>query len=320
LRAHTIRLKSQFRKIKEIKSMVNGGSKVKMIRIDWSEALDLPQTRQEKGDYYHTRSVNINTAVLYEGDGITAIGTFSDAKSKKAAATWASLRKMLYETDFSDTETLFIVSDSPTSQYRNVFNAYLENQFALEKKIQVCHVFTEAGHGKGPMDGVGAVLKKTAHRVIAYRRDAVITNTQQLLEHFPPTNISISTYTNAYIELITATIPSHLRLLSKGMGIGSVHEWIVAGDDSIKLKRLSQDQQYATACFSSEKLFKGRKKRVVEDTEDQHHRDDEEVSTQASVSGVISANNGCNSDDGIDGIDFNLKTYKICTCLQQKYH
>lgn len=117
------------------------------------------------------------------------------------------------------------------------------------------------------MDGVGAVLKKKAHNVIAYKREAVIKNTEQLLDYFPSTDIAISAYTNEDIGTINATIPSELRIQSKGLSIGKVHEWVVTGDDSIKWKALSGDAEYATARFSTGKLYKGRKTRVVVDDE-----------------------------------------------------
>ena len=47
-------------------------------------------------------------------------------------------------------------ADSPSSQYRNKFNAYLPKYWAVQNGINLYWVFTETGHGKGSMDGVGA--------------------------------------------------------------------------------------------------------------------------------------------------------------------
>ena len=57
--------------------------------------------------------------------------------------------------------TMYIITGSPTSQYRNFGNMYLAQKFAQASQIQLTWVFTESGHGKGPMDGVGAAIKNS---------------------------------------------------------------------------------------------------------------------------------------------------------------
>ena len=60
---------SQYRRIKEIKGIVaDPAKKSKLVRIDWSENVELFQTRQEKSHYYTTISASINPGVLYDHD------------------------------------------------------------------------------------------------------------------------------------------------------------------------------------------------------------------------------------------------------------
>ena len=54
--------------------------------------------------------------------------------------------------DMLDVETLYIASDSPSSQYRNKFNVFLTKDWAVKNEKDVYWIFTESGHGKGPMD------------------------------------------------------------------------------------------------------------------------------------------------------------------------
>ena len=54
--------------------------------------------------------------------------------------------------NMEEIEQLFIITDSPTSQYRNKGCAFLTKRFAEEKNVDVTCIFTESGHGKGPMD------------------------------------------------------------------------------------------------------------------------------------------------------------------------
>ena len=61
---------------------------------------------------------------------------------------------MLKSVDLAETETLYIASDSPANQYRNKNNVFLTKKWAIENQIDVYWIFTETGHGKGPMDGM----------------------------------------------------------------------------------------------------------------------------------------------------------------------
>ena len=37
---------------------------------------------------------------------------------------------------------------------------FLTKEWVMDNEIQVFWIYTETGHGKGPMDGVGAAVKK----------------------------------------------------------------------------------------------------------------------------------------------------------------
>ena len=49
-----------------------------------------------------------------------------------------------------------VLTDSPSSQYKNAGCAFLAKKLAESNKIDASWIFTETDHGKGPMDGVGA--------------------------------------------------------------------------------------------------------------------------------------------------------------------
>ena len=87
------------------------------MRTDWSENVELFQTFQEKSDYYNSRNASVNAAILYSPDGVQSLGTVSDVLCHRALSTWTSLTEMFNYVDYKDTKTLYIASDSPTSQY-----------------------------------------------------------------------------------------------------------------------------------------------------------------------------------------------------------
>lgn len=250
LQEHSNRFRSQYRKIRELKNLVvEPTNKSVFLRIDWSENVKLFQTRQEKSEYYCSTSCSVNAAVLYSPDGVIGLGTISDVKSHTAPSVWASLTEILKLVDLTDTETLYIASDSPSSQYRNKNNIFLTKLWAVKNKKDVHWIFTESGHGKGPMDGIGAKIKTTIKDTIAYLPNEVIRTTNELLNHLPLMhNILIGTYTDKDVQTYSSMLPKNLVIVSS-FGLSKVHEVVLNKEDNnmIKWKKLSSDDKYTNA-------------------------------------------------------------------------
>ena len=70
------------------------------------------------------------------------------------------------ELEIGELKELFIVTDSPTSQHRNAACTYLTKQFAEETGVDIVWIFTESGHGNGPMDGVGDTIKNSINEAV----------------------------------------------------------------------------------------------------------------------------------------------------------
>ena len=147
-------------------------------------------------------------------------------KSYTTPSTWASLSEIFKFLDLTNVETLYIVSDSTCNQYRNQNNVFLTKQWAVKSNINVCWVFTESGHGKGPMDGIGAKIKMKVKDTIAFLPNEVIRNTAELLNHLPlMDNISIATYTENSVQNNTSLLPNPKNLkINSALGISKVYE------------------------------------------------------------------------------------------------
>ena len=192
--------------------------------------------------------------MLYEKEGTQSFGTISDVKSHKADATWASLAKIFTHIDFSDCNHLYVVSDSPTSQYRNKKNVLLMKDWAVSNKVEFTWVYTESGHGKGPMDGVGSGIKRAVKDTISYRPNDVIRDTTQLMEHLPElNNIIIDTYNEEDVlkarQGFGQENVNSLKIISNGIGISNVHEIYCDINDEKKCqwKALSEDKEFIKA-------------------------------------------------------------------------
>lgn len=79
------------------------------------------------------------------------------------------LRKLipLIKENYPQLEKVNYLTDSPTSQYRNktIFILLCNHQNEFEG-IQAKWDYLEAGHGKGPCDGLGASVKRSADMAI----------------------------------------------------------------------------------------------------------------------------------------------------------
>ncbi|PZC79665.1 hypothetical protein B5X24_HaOG216064 [Helicoverpa armigera] len=143
--------------------------------------------------------------------------TLSECLRHDAGAVFAHMQKILDTICLSHPiKTLHVLSDGPTAQYRNRKAFFLFSQYITQRYgIQIASWnFCEAGHGKGPMDGVGAVIKRTADRLVAHGEDipdfaafvkAVETNI---------TNIDISVVTEGNMEDIDKVLTDQGKSIS----------------------------------------------------------------------------------------------------------
>lgn len=128
------------------------------------------------------RHITLHTAILYYFDcseiekyKTQAYCTLSENNRHDAAAVWAHLVPLLrfIERNAPQVKHLHIISDSPSSQYRNkkVFYLIPKLHWHFDNLETVTWNYSESGHGKGAPDGVGGVLKRTADQIVAYGQD-----------------------------------------------------------------------------------------------------------------------------------------------------
>lgn len=152
-----------------------------VLHIDFSENYSLKYGAEMQSFHFcgSRQQVSLHTAVIYTHDfatvAPTSMCTISRCLRHDAPAVWAHLITIIDETTKRNPfiDTIHILSDSPTSQYRNKFVFYLisqlKNDFAQSEKVT--WNYSEAGHGKGAPDGVGAVVKRTADRIVNFGQD-----------------------------------------------------------------------------------------------------------------------------------------------------
>ena len=71
---------------------------------------------------------------------------------------------------------------------------FLMKQLAKNNKTVVYQIFIQTGHGKGPMDVLGACIKQTIKGTITYNPNGIISNTGELMQYMADlSNICILT-------------------------------------------------------------------------------------------------------------------------------
>lgn len=86
--------------------------------------------------------------------------------------------------------------------------------------IKTTWVFTESGHGKGPMDGVGAAIKNAIDDAVIASESmgsVVVRSAEDLMPLLNLVNVEISKYSAEDIELMNSSAPdfSSLSIICK---------------------------------------------------------------------------------------------------------
>jgi hypothetical protein len=151
-----------------------------MIQIDFSENYTTKYAKEIQSTHFAKNQLSIHTGVYYSRTIDNSLqsrsfATVSDNLDHQAHAVWVHMRPILTTIlENKDVDTLHIYSDGPTSKYRNHTNINFWLQTLINEFKQITKatwIFSEPGHGKGPMDGVGGHLKKTADSHVLMGKD-----------------------------------------------------------------------------------------------------------------------------------------------------
>lgn len=149
-----------------------------LIHIDFSENYSCKHASEPQSVHYGAsrQQISLHTGVVYSKLEKKSFGTISESLQHDAKAVLAHLVPILSEflKTYDKVDTLHFLSDGPSNQYRNktmftIIGKCMPKMFPNISTIS--WNYNEAGHGKGAPDGVGAVIKQTADRLIAVNKD-----------------------------------------------------------------------------------------------------------------------------------------------------
>ena len=235
---HMYRISHQYLTVREIKQKL--GESEALIHIDFAENWSTKLASEIMSKHFGASQVQVtmHNGVAYLPNGEQfSFSTLSDSNRHDACAIWAYLDPVLRDLREQKVTTLLVNSDGPTTQYRNRTNFFLMNQQMKRhgfKKINWS--FSEAGHGKGPVDGVGAALKRAADRLVAH--GANLPDAMTTFTALKDTGLATKLHfvSGKEIEQIEEDLPLIIPSIA---GTMSVHQVFSAADNTIKFRALS---------------------------------------------------------------------------------
>uniref|UniRef100_UPI00358EC36B uncharacterized protein n=1 Tax=Myxine glutinosa TaxID=7769 RepID=UPI00358EC36B len=172
---HQFRINHQFRAIKNLKANLSENECV--LQIDFSENYACKATTEVQPMHFggSRKQITLHTCHATMKDSIQCYCTLSEDPRHSAISIWAHLDPVLNDLSQKGIKVVHFVSDGPTTQYRNKSNFYLFSTLPFQKYNfkYITHNFLEAGHGKGPADGIGAAIKCTADRIVTHGQDVL---------------------------------------------------------------------------------------------------------------------------------------------------
>jgi len=166
--AHVKRVQHQFKEMKSLRSELPDGQV--LVWMDFAENFVCTSVEQPQNAYWNASSVTLHTMVVYIPGKLKpqSIVAVSNELSHAAPTVYAIIKHLipLVKELYEDLKHVHYLTDSPTSQYRNksIFQIMTYHQDELDISCQWNYL--EAGHGKGPCDGLGASVKRAANSAV----------------------------------------------------------------------------------------------------------------------------------------------------------
>jgi hypothetical protein len=239
LSRHVYNIRHQYKELRQ-KRLALAANEA-MLHIDFSENYGLKYNREIQSAHFGASNaqVTLHTGMVYTKNAKYGFASISECRRHDAPAIWAHMKPVLDDLskDRPEMDTLYFVSDGPTTQYRCKTNFYLMSTLPFEWGYKVVNwSFLEAGHGKGAADGIGGSLKRTADGIVASGKD--LTDAQSVF-----TCLSKNTTTRLFLvtEEDVAPMDQYLQpiLLKPIRGTMAFHQLVSVHKNQLNCRRLS---------------------------------------------------------------------------------
>ncbi|XP_072946039.1 uncharacterized protein [Epargyreus clarus] len=227
-----------------------------MIHMDFSENYLTKYAEEIQAFHFggSRQQISLHTVVTYTkeqasgGVKTTCYCSMAQNLLHSPPAIWAHLQPILNSLP-PEVEILHFWSDGPVTQYRNKYMFYFLVTHLTEFYPALVHFtwnYHEAGHGKGAPDGVGAVCKRSADRLVASGKDieSLRDLSNAIQKNCPSINVFVIDDENILEK--DSLIASAKDQIKTFPGTLRVHQvsWNIEDPNKLKMKSLS--------CFCNE--------------------------------------------------------------------
>ena len=163
---HVKKMRNQYAEIRRLKQSLPPHHVV--LHMDFSENNSCKTLEEIQSAYWNQTSVTLHPIVVYTDSGHQSYVFVSDDLNHNASAVVTFVKKIIEDVKalIPEVECIHYWTDSPTSQYwnRSIFHLLANHEAFFGVKAQ--WNFFEAGHGKGPCDGLGGSTKRHADQAM----------------------------------------------------------------------------------------------------------------------------------------------------------
>lgn len=255
-REHVKMVKNQYSEIRKLKENLPNGNVV--AQLDFAENYTCTSYDEVQSAFWNKSMVTIHPIVVYYRDASgklvhKSLAIVSEELSHTAAAVLTFLKHLMpiLKDLIPGMTTIHYISDSPTSQYRNkyMFNVIAEHKDRFG--ISASWHYFEAGHGKGPCDGVGAVAKRMADNAVK-REKHVIQDAKGFFDWASKSNSAIQYEWVGADEIAESDNEIKQAALSTVKGTMTMHAVFGSDDSTIITRKMSC---FCDNCFQDGSLL-----------------------------------------------------------------
>ena len=176
-REHARRVKIQYEQLKLLKESLPEDQAI--VQMDFAEnyMYTCQSLEEVQSAYWNASMVILHPTVAYyrSEDGLLSPKSrvfVSDELGHNSATVCAFLKELIpnLKKMLPNLKHIHYYTDSPTSQYRNKTIFYLLSRHKELFNVTASWNYFEAGHGKGPWDGVGGSVKRMADEAVRQQR------------------------------------------------------------------------------------------------------------------------------------------------------
>ena len=170
--------------------------------------------------FMNNNSFSLHSGYYYSNDEEFGFCSISTSPKHTAEAVVTAIGPIIDYCVAKNKKKIFMVTDSTVAQYRNKTIVYLFSSMAKEKGLTIQWIYTEAGHGKSPADGISGTLKGTMRQEIAFKADLIINNVEDVVRIVQPkSTIRLSSHTADDIAAVNDSVNGVLTPLKNALKI-----------------------------------------------------------------------------------------------------